>query len=204
MSNKLKNKKQETSYKKMGYSLIEVLVAIGIFSVAVAIATSSFVSSLGSQNRALSIRETIDNASHVMEYISRALRMAKKDLNASCIAPVGSNYENPLSDESKVRFLSYDSDEDKYICREFYLSGGRLKEKKSDDETPTFTTDLDLTSSDLKVERVKFKLLGEKQSGVDHQDQQPRVTLLLEMTKDDVSKIIIQTTISQRNLDIMQ
>ena len=187
----------------MGYSLIEVLVAIAIFSVAVAIATSSFVSSLGSQNRALSVRETIDNASHVMEYISRALRMAKKDLNASCIATAGSNYENPGPGESEVRFLSYDSNEGRYICREFYLSGdNRLKERKSDDETPFFTTDLDLTSSDLKVEAVKFKLLGEEQSG--DQDQQPRVTLLLEMTRDDVSKIIIQTTTSQRNLDIMQ
>lgn len=194
MSNKLGNKEK-------GYSLIEVLAAIGIFSIAVAIATSFFVSSLRNQSRALSIRETIDNASHVMEYVSRALRMAKKDLNSSCITE-RSNYENPGGDDS-VRFLSYDSFEDKYICREFYLDGDRLKEKKSDDETATFITDLHLTSDDLKINKVKFKLLGETQSD----DQQPRVTLLLEMERDDVSdssKIIIQTTISQRNLDILQ
>jgi len=201
MSNKLKNKKQETSCKKMGYSLIEVLAAIGIFSIAVAIATSFFVSSLKNQSRALSIRETIDNASHVMEYVSRALRMAKKDLNGSCIAE-GSNYENSGGDDS-VRFLSYDSFGDKYICREFYLNGDRLKERKSDDETTFFTTDLHLTSDNLKINKIKFKLSGETQLD----DQQPRVTVLLEMVRDDVSdpsKIIIQTTISQRNLDILQ
>jgi len=201
MSNKLRNRKQEISCKKQGYTLIEVLVSIGMFSIAVAISTSFFVSSLKNQSRALSIRETIDNASHVMEYVSRALRMAKKDLNGSCIT-TGSNYENPVGDDS-VRFLSYDSSKDEDICREFYLSGGILNERKSDDETAFFTTDLPLTSEDLRVETIKFKLLGETQSF----DQQPRVTVLLKIVKDDVfnlSKIIIQTTISQRNLDIFR
>lgn len=202
MSNKLRNRKQEISCKKQGYTLIEVLASIGIFSIAVAISTSFFVSSLKNQSRALSIRETIDNASHVIEYVSRALRMAKKDLSGQCLSAYD-NYDNLGADDSKVRFLSYNSIEDKHICREFYLSGDRLKERKSNDETATFITDLYLTSDDLKINKARFKLLGETQLN----DQQPRVTILFEMVKDDdfnSSKIIIQTTVSQRNLDILQ
>ena len=55
---------QET---QKAYTLIEVLIAVAIFFTVIAGPTGLFVSSLKSQNRILSVREIIDNSSHVCE-----------------------------------------------------------------------------------------------------------------------------------------
>ena len=59
-----------------------------------------------------------------------------------------------------------------------------------------------LTSDDLDVSMIDFELSGEGQDD----DIQPRITILLEMTKKDdpnFPKMRIQTAISQRNLDVL-
>lgn len=190
-----------------GYTLIETLVAVGIFSIAIAIATSFFVSSLKSQDRALNIRETIDNASHVMEYISRALRMARKELGAPpvCLSSYGLNYEK--YEETDYRILdgiTYWGPGIKFInhndeCQEFFLDTNdkRLKESKNE------VVPLPLTSEDLEVTQFQFQLSGKDQTD----NFQPRVTMLFEIAKrggTGLPKIKTQTTVSQRNLDIMR
>ena len=197
MNNKLTNYKlQTTGYKKEGYTLIEVLVAIAMFSTAITIATSFFISSLRSQNRALSVRETIDNTSHVMEYITRALRMARKDKDGSCIT-TKTNYEITRGGKG-IKFENY---QETPVCQELYweVNDNRIYESKDG------AVGLPLTSSDLEVTLFQFKLSGELQSD----NEQPRVTVLLGVAKKgpsgpSFSKIRSQTTVSQRNLDVMR
>jgi len=187
---------QATIYKKEGYTLIEVLVAIAMFSIAITISTSFFISSFRNQNRALSIRETIDNTSYIMEYITRALRMTRKDKDGSCIT-AGTNYEITRG-EKGIKFKNY---EEPSVCQEFYweINDDRLYESKDG------AAGLPLTSSDLEVTLFQFRLSGESQS----ESEQPRVTVLLEIAKKSpsgtsFSQTRVQTTISQRNLDVMQ
>ena len=66
-----------------GYTLIEILVAVGIFTTVIAAPTGFFVSSLKGQQRALASQKLIDNVSYSLEYVSRTLRMAKKELNCA-------------------------------------------------------------------------------------------------------------------------
>ena len=122
--------------------------------------------------------------------------MAKKDLTGNCI-PIGTNYENPGADVSTIRILNYHD-----ICQEFSLIENRLQVRKSTDATAAnFEEFLPLTSDDLEVTSLKFQI-----SGLDQDDDlQPRITILLELVKkgQTESKIIIQTTVSQRNLDVI-
>ncbi len=78
--------------RKNGYTLIELLVALAVFTVVIAAPTGFFVSALKGQQKALASQELYDNVSYTLEYISRALRMAKKDLTGSCIT-ANMNYE---------------------------------------------------------------------------------------------------------------
>jgi prepilin-type N-terminal cleavage/methylation domain-containing protein len=179
-----------------GYTLVEILVAVAIFFIIAAGPTSFFISSVRGQTRALASREIVDNSSYSLEYISRILRMAKKDLTGNCI-PIGTNYENPGADISTIRILNYHD-----ICQEFSLIENRLQVRKSTDATAAnFEEFLPLTSDDLEVTSLKFQISG---SGQDD-DLQPRITILLELVKkgQTESKIIIQTTVSQRNLDVV-
>ena len=208
--------KHETEHKEYGYTLIEVLVAAAIFFILVAGPTGLFISSLRSQTRILGLREIIDNASHTIEYMSRALRMAKKELSCadnlnpttcSCLKNngYGFNYEEINSrilggtvyNGPGIKFNNYESPS---VCQEFFWdqSDNRIKESKNGG-TPNA-----LTSDDLEVIRFKINPGGWDQSD----NKQPRVTLLLEMgvkaqRPEGRSKLKIQTTISHRNLDIV-
>ena len=192
---------------KNGYTLVEILVGIAIFALLVAGPTGLFISSLRSQNRILGLREVVDSSSYVLEYMSRALRMAQKDSTPTgeCI-PMGTNYEIPTGQPKRINFLSYSHKDEKYICRQFFWDSEvdvlQLREKQSTDgKLANFGPSLNLTSPDLEVTFAEFIILGEEQND----NLQPRVTILLEMTKEAVSgfpKIKVQTTVSQRNLDV--
>lgn len=183
-----------------GYTLVEVLMAVTIFFAVLAGPTGLFVFSLRGQLKALASREIIDNSSYALEYISRALRMAKKDTDATCIgaAPDYSNYENPGSDISKIRFLNYQG-----FCQEFALILGQIAERKSADASKdnlALAEFLPLTSDDLEITPLVFRLVGESQAD----NLQPRVAIIFEAKKKNQAgtKMSIQTTISQRNLDV--
>lgn len=181
------------------YTLIEVLVAISIFFIVIAAPTGFFVGSLKGQQKALASQMLLDNVSYNLEYISRAIRMAKKDLAGDCIEE-DSNYENPGHNISKIRFLNYHG-----YCQEFLLNNDRLGVKISPDANEENLGEfLPLTPADLEIESVKFQLSGQEQED----DFQPRATIFLKIRGKGLKpelqpEIKIQTTISQRNLDVM-
>lgn len=197
---KIKNQ-PNTSF---GYSLIEILVSITIFSIAVAGPTGIFISSVRSQNRALSLRQTLDNVTYIIEYVSRALRMAKKEVGdpLTCLPSYGLNYATTTLRDLGAGPTTYSGLGIKFIhrddsCREIFLDRAdkRLKESR-DGAAP-----LPLTSAALEVSFLGFRISGKGQDD----NYQPRITMVLEIAGDasGLQKTKIQTTISQRNLDVM-
>ncbi len=189
-----------------GYTLIEIIVAIGIFTLMLAAPTGFFVSSLKGQQRALSSQGLIDNVSYNLEYISRAIRMAKKELNcgdqvepSTCFClknnGYGFNYETTRGGKG-IKFINYQD-----ICQEFFwdVTDNRLKKTESGGEPVVLTSD--------ELEVLNFKI-GPTESWDQNNDNQPLITLFLEIkakgsvVPESQPKIQIQTTISQRNLDV--
>ena len=181
-----------------GVTLIEMLVAVTVFAITVGAISGIFISGIRTQRRVLATQELLDQTSYVLEYMGRALRMAKKDLTGNCLTTAGTKY-NYESDLGRIRFLNYDNK-----CQEFYLAGNILMERKSDDGTPTWIIDLPLTSSHLQVNSFKINLSGQAQPPTDY--LQPRVTIFLEILGRETGlgrpKIQIQTSVSQRDLDV--
>jgi len=174
--------------KTSAFTLIEFLIAMAIFSIAIVAAVQIFVSAMENQSQILALNNLTSNTSYSLEYISRILRMAKKDINGECIT-VKSNFENPGGDLSKIKFLDYHNQ-----CHEFLLEDEQIKEKKADEDV------ISLTPDNLKVSNLRFNLIGETQTD----DDQPKVTIVFEIeTKEKKpQKISVQTTISQRDLDV--
>jgi len=177
------------------YTLIEVLVAVTIFSIFIAGPTGLFITSLRGQRKALATMEIVDTTSYTLEYISRALRMAKKDLNGICLATAKLNYEKTHINQG-LKFLNYQGN-----CQEFFREWDatstvyRLKEVKAGNENYLTPSDLNIISFDI----------GPNDSWDQEDDLQPRVTIFFEIQKQNQpeTKIRFQTTISQRNLDIL-
>lgn len=194
-----------TGMAAKGYTLIEIMVAVGIFMLVIAAPTGFFVSAIKGQQKSLASQELFDNTSYILEHMSRALRMAKKELNCTnktdpstcgCLknSGYGSNYEI-TQDGKGIKFNNYQD-----VCQEFFWDAidNRLKESKNGG------TPLPLTSNNLEV--LSFKI-GPTDSWGQNNNEQPRVTMFLKIKgkegKPELQpEIKIQTTISQRNLDV--
>jgi len=182
-----------TEDKKSGFTLTEMLVGMAIFSLILVAVSGIFVSAIRIQKRALVAEEISRETSYLLEYMSRALRMARKDDvggGANCLAGDKTNYEIiNTATSTGIRFRNY-----KDQCQEFYLDKAtyQLMEKIG---SATST----LTSPNLRVNYFYVNIFGAEQGD----NQQPRVTITMEITKRNVSqpKVRVQTTISQRQLD---
>jgi prepilin-type N-terminal cleavage/methylation domain-containing protein len=198
--NKKLTQKHFSGKSSAGFTLPELLTGVTLFSLIIGITSGLFISAIRAQRKSLAYQELLDQTSYLQERMSRALRMAKKDLSGDCITQ-GKNYENPGGDNSKIRFLDYE-----IRCHEFFQDGDVLKERKSSDESAAglgFATPL--TGSNLKIITAKFHLTGESQTD----NLQPRVTILLKVKgvgekPEEQPEIIIQTGVSQRNLDVVR
>lgn len=174
---------------KKGFTIPELLVAIAMFSLIVGAATNLLVSSIGAQRRSLIGQDMTSQSSFVMEYMTRALRQAQKELfPPACLGNRGDNYELT---ETGIRFINAQG-----LCQEFYLEEGRIKEVL-DHEDPQ-----NLSSDDFIVSQLSFQISGESQEDA----LQPRVTLVLAVEHDSAPQfgLQLQTTISQRNIDILK
>lgn len=188
------------SESSKGFTLIELLIAVAIFTLVVAITTGLFISSIRVQRESLASQELLDGAGYVLEYMSRALRTAAKDLTGDCLtaAYIKNNYAYI---DSHLRFLNYQGK-----CQEFFLEGGQLQKRESDDNKANFNNPLPLTPSNLFVEQFS---IGPSDSWDQDDFDQPLVTLSLIIRAvgqkpETQPRLVIQTTISQRNLDFKQ
>ncbi|KKT17550.1 MAG: hypothetical protein UV98_C0006G0015 [Parcubacteria group bacterium GW2011_GWB1_43_6] len=159
-----------------------MVVAVAVFSLLVGATSSIFLSSIKNQKQSLATQEILDQTSYLMEYMSRALRMAKKDMAGSCTGAAKLNYAFA---GQCLKFLNYNG-----ACQQFCLEGARLK-----DENGNY-----LTSANLQVANFAVMLSGASQPPADY--LQPRVTISLNVAGQEQTSIKIQTTVSQRNLDI--
>src|SRR3989344_1611269 len=64
-----------THNSQKGYSLIELLVAIGVFATVVAIMSGMFMTSLRGQKKAVTVQNVADNVRYAMEIMSKEIRM---------------------------------------------------------------------------------------------------------------------------------
>jgi len=178
-----------------GLTLVEMLVAIALFFIIIVAISGLFISAIRGQTNALASQRLLDQTSYSLEYMSRALRMAKKELAApTCLSSNGLNYEIV---GSHLKFINHLENDD---CQEFFLESGQLKQIKKIGLGPET---LELTSSKLQITSLRFSLSGESQGD----DLQPKVTVFLEIKGkgqkiEEQPLMKIQTTISQRNLDI--
>jgi type II secretory pathway pseudopilin PulG len=212
----------KTEKKEKGFTLIELIVVMAIFLFVIGAAIAIFISIIQQQKRVLSEQELLNQVSYVEEYMSKALRMARKDTNEGTENPcVEQGYIYLLTRPENgfyrgIKFINQSND----ICQEFFLDNATdpvhpvLKELKDS------TNDSDavaITSSNLEISFIRFGINGtdgcygagsDCPDGASEADSvQPKVTILLGIKIQGDSQNparVIQTTVSQRNLNLKQ
>ena len=217
--------------KSNGFTLIEMIVVMAVFMLIIGAVITIFISIVVEQRKILSEQELINQTSYVIEYMSKALRMAEIDGSGECFAEGGEKYggwiymlTRPDPYTSFYRGIVLKNASNNSVCQEFFLDevpnpepDARpfliLKELRSSNGIRDTNEDhaVALTSTRLEITSIKFSINGGSgkvggtyyASGNDN--AQPRITILLEakISGDlDQPTRKIQTTVSQRNLNI--
>jgi len=191
-----------------GFTLIEVIVVMGVFLFIVGAAIGIFISVVQNQKKVLAEQQLISQVSYIEEYMSKALRMAAADESGLCLEKGGTTaepikyiysltrFDGDTQLYSGIRFLNQSSAQ----CQEFFLDKAELypvlKELKGDTTGVVNTDDgsaIDITSSGVQIDEVRFSINGSSggnftsdscnptgQCGATSADPvQPRVTILL-------------------------
>lgn len=156
-----------------GFTLLELMISSAIFIVLIAVASGTFISAIRTQRTITNLSEAMNNASFVIEQISREIRVGFQFTGGG----------------NSLQFINSDGDAIEY---RFIDNGIQRNEASSGWET--------LTSEDVNIGNAEFILQGHNPSGMS--DGEPtRVTIVVSVVGEKNIAVNLQTTISSRNLD---
>ncbi len=184
--------------KKNGFTLIEMIVSMSIFTIALLIIVGALISLENASRKARTVRIVTDNLSAAIDSMSRNVRMGTY-YHCGCVGPYTTPLNCPMTDDTGgggATCLAFESQRgdpsistDQYIYR---LSGNRIE--RSTDGGSTF---LALTAPELDVTNLRFYVTGTETSS-----NQPYVTMIVRgsasTTPRTATDFNIQTTIGER------
>ena len=158
-----------------GFTLIETITAIFVFSIVAILSVGIFVGAAHIQSRAFGAQRIVENTLPVLESMARDIRVSRICIAGSSCSLIKLDIVHPLKGS-----LSY------------FLNPieGTIKKTESG-------STVDITSSDLNFTKLEFKTSG---LAVDDQ-RQPKITILISV-QNKVGQIVsfnLQTTVTSRD-----
>lgn len=98
---------QKNNLDQNGMTLLETLIALGLFSVVIVFITGLFVSGIKAQTRASEMNLVNNEAGFILERMAREIRMANSVDDMRITHPNGTTDDNP---GSRIKFTNHDSD----------------------------------------------------------------------------------------------
>lgn len=160
-----------------GFTLIEMLVALAIFSIVIVLVLGAFVHSFASQKKIIEMQVVQREGAYLMETLSREIRMASA-IDASQLGTTGhsvafNNHNNVLTTYCRAN-ASGGCD----AAGDFFASNGEI-----------------MSSSEIKITNLIFNV---------SEDIPPKrqpliiVSMTLQSVNDPEAKIILQTSVAMR------
>ncbi len=182
---------------QLGFSLIEILVSLALFTVVVTVSVGALLSLIGANQKAQTIKTSMDNLSFAIDTMTRNIRTGyeyhcQADLaDAPTALPGGTR--NCLVPENG--FVYTDGE-----------TGDRIAYRLHDNKIERRITDggvwLPLTADDMQVDTLLFGVSGSTATN----EEQPAVSIWIDGQVGDFddtrSLFELQTTVVQRVLDI--
>lgn len=162
--------------EKAGFTIMETVMVLGVFAIAVTYSMAIFVKSNTVQKRTANIQQTMADARYALEVMAREFRMGQLDYQYYY-----QNYSQPLpmmpieelailnQDNNTVRFRRQQIPETERYAVQLYYNGEWL----------------DITPEDINVTRLDFYLAPDENpwvflTGGYPNNVQPRVTIVME------------------------
>jgi len=174
-------------HSERGYSLIELMVAIGVFAMVVTMLSGTFIISLRGQGKSATAQNVADNTRYAMEVMAKEIRMGMIKTTEGYV----------LNSPSDIQFRSNMPNRNGATVR-FYLDGASPQVMFDDDIADALAPE-PITASSIAISALTFDV-----SGVSSMSQ-PRIAIIMKAksagTAEDIAtRMDLQTTISPRSL----
>lgn len=171
-----------------GYTLIELMVALGLFSIIMLLASGAYLMMIGITRKAQGLSTGVDNLSFALEVMTRNMRTG---VNYSCDSMGDcANGGNTFSFDANVNGAT--------VPITYSLVGNTIQEIKG---TETRT----LTDASVNVSSLRFYVVGTAKTSVNDY-QQPRVLMVVSGTVTssalNTDRFYVQTGSTMRGTDI--
>lgn len=169
-----------------GFTLLEMVVALGVFSLMIVAATGIFQFVIAGQRSALATQEVQESLRYALEYMSKEIRNAVKNPPSGCSGFPDQVYRtsNPF-DYLKLR-NKYDE------CITYTISGNRITRQVGSNAA------VFLTPENVKVNNFLVNV-------VENSTNQPRVTLVIDadmiVSGKSAALMRVETTVSARSYE---
>ncbi len=192
----LHSKKRTTSLT--GFTLVEMMVSVAIFSISMTIALGALLSMSESDRKAQTLKSVINNLNFAVDSMSRAIRTGQAyHCDITQTSPPVTAARDCSSPATSIAFLSADN-RTIYYC----LGNGSTC---STTGTSILRSIDGVTFAAITSEEVLIKTLAIYVTGATVATQQPKVTLMIDasvlVSGTQVSSSTIQTTVTQRLYD---
>jgi len=171
---------------KKGFTLVEMMVAIAVFSIVMVTAMSALLNVIDANNKARSLKTAINNISFALEGISKDMRMGKE---YSC-SEDGSNFIGDCTGGGKAILFKSSKTGTPYVYYKF--ENNQIFSCVGENCTNYSA----ITSSEVKLTNVKFYILNTNTVG-----KQPRMIMTVSGeagTKEKIkTQFDLQTGVSQ-------
>ncbi|MDX1535468.1 MAG: hypothetical protein R3346_01785 [Candidatus Spechtbacterales bacterium] len=186
-----------------GFTIIESLVAMFIFIITIGATVGAFTFSLTAQRLVFAEKQVSESVNFSLEFMTRQLRVAQRDLAGSCIT-VDKIFEmvdlDGDGDSDQITFINADD-----LCVRFTLNLSDNSVEYIEDPLGTPDT-IKLTNSEIvSITDIDFETLGEPSND----SIQSRVTVAIRAEGVGASEeaqsvnLETQTTVTSRRLDTL-
>lgn len=179
-----------TLKQSKGFTVIEVIVSVAIFSIVMLVATGSIATIIDANKKAHSLKSVMTNLNFALESMMREIRMGS-DYNC------GGTYCTNFSFTPNHTICGVPTNAN--ITYSFDAINHKITRSMSSDGCPG-NSPVDMTAPEVSIESVRFYPLGIGTSN----DIQPRIMIVINGTiglGNSKSSFNIQTTVSQRSID---
>lgn len=178
--------------KKQGFTLIEMIVAVAVFSMVALISAGSLLAIVDAQAKATALRSAQDGINFSLETMAKEARTGRSFHCGASISDFSPTPQDCLSGGPSFTFINNAGQTVTYRA-----NSGRLEKILNADTLHPLV----LTSPEVNITRLTFYVRGAPA----HDWIQPRATLILNGTAGIKvqlkSQLNIQTTITQRLID---
>jgi len=146
------NLKKSILQSNSGFTLLEIMIAIGLFTIVMLVTTSMFLQSIDSQARSVSSKDIQEGLNHALTIMSNQLAQAKKDVGCTC--PADKPYFCLGESASSLTFKNVDNQCSTYSLVESPASSGNnILAVSYDGGEP-----IALTPNNINISKLVFSL----------------------------------------------